>query len=53
MDNTEHLFWRKQNKMYTIGTKLKLNKVNRLDIRYEEIHIKKYHTVTDLLLFIG
>ena len=33
------------------GTKLKRNIVNKFDIRYEEMHIKKYHTVTDLLIY--
>ena len=40
----------KQNVYILFATKLKLNKVNRLDIRYEEIHVKKYHTVTDFLV---
>ena len=43
-------FGEDKTKCLLFDTKLKLNKVNRLDIRFEEIHIKKYHTVTDLLL---
>ena len=38
-------------KCILFDTKLKLNKINRLDIRYEDIFIKKYHTVTDLLVY--
>ena len=30
------------------GTKHRLNKVSSLDIKYGEIHIKQYHTVTYL-----
>ena len=30
------------------GTKHRLNKVNSLEIKYGEIHIKQYHTVTYL-----
>ena len=30
------------------GTKHRLNKVSSLDIKYDEIHIKQYHTVTYL-----
>ena len=30
------------------GTKYRLNKVSSLDIKYGEIHIKQYHTVTYL-----
>ena len=35
-------------KCILFGTKHRLNKVSRIDIRYEETHIKKYHTVTYL-----
>ena len=30
------------------GTKHRLNKVSSFDIKYDEIHIKQYHTVTYL-----
>ena len=35
-------------KYILFGTKCRLNKVSSLDIKYGEIHIKQYHTVTYL-----
>ena len=35
-------------KLIVFGTKYRLNKVSSLDIKYGEIHIKQYHTVTYL-----
>ena len=35
-------------KSILFGTKHRLNKVSSLDIKYGEIHIKQYHTVTYL-----
>ena len=43
-------FGEDKTKCILFDTKLNFNKVNRLDVRYEEMHIKKYHTVTDILV---
>ena len=39
-------FGEDKTKCILFGTNHRLNEVSRLHIRYEEIHIKKYHTVT-------
>ena len=41
-------------KCMLFGTKHRLNKVSSLDIKYSEIYIKQYHTVTYWMkLFLG
>ena len=41
-------FGEDKTKCILFGTKHRLNKVNSLEIKYGEIHIKQYHTVTYL-----
>ena len=41
-------FWEDKTKCILFGTKHWLNKVNSLEIKYGEIHVKQYHIVTYL-----
>ena len=48
VDNKLSIHLRRQTKCILFGTKYRLNKVSSFDIKYGEIHIKQYHTVTYL-----
>ena len=50
----EHSFRRRETKCILFATKHRLNKFSSFEIKYGEIHIKQYHTVTYLgCLFDG
>ena len=55
VDNKLSIHFREDKKCILFGTKHRLNKVSSHEVKYGEIHIKQYHTVTYLgcLLYLG